>query len=305
MRKRTRRKRPPSLRQHCTDDAMCCQLAADLSGWRAVPGREYNGVDAANHRHPHRAPDIRPSAGTPPASARLGVQLAPGQAILVKAGWGLEPYLRRTFHAIAIDDETWTLRVPPGGDWGHAWLRAAPLGAELDCLGPVGIGFSLPANARNVLCLGEGDAAWALLPVIALADTAGVSVTLAVEAFTGRELLPAQRLPATVEYHTALSANAADRARLRRRAAARRRGPVPAGAVAVGRYCHGGRIAGVLRCSATAVRAARFELTHGFAQVLYPATFLCGVGACQACVADLHGGRQRICQRARCSIWPR
>ena len=48
---------------------------------------------------------------------------------------------------------------------------------------------------------------------------------------------------------------------------------------------------------ATAVRAARFELTHGFAQVLYPATFLCGVGACQACVADLHGGRRRICQR--------
>ena len=174
--------------------------------------------------------------------------LAPGQAILVKAGWGLEPYLRRTFHAIAIDDETWTLRVPPGGDWGHAWLRAAPLGTELDCLGPVGIGFSLPANARNVLCLGEGDEAWALLPVIALADAAGVSVTLAVEAFTGRDLLPAQRLPATVEYHTALRQRRPI-ARLRSRAAARRRGSVPAGAVAVGRYGHGGRIAGVLRCS--------------------------------------------------------
>ena len=149
-----------------------------------------------------------------PVLARM---LAPGQAILVKAGWGLEPYLRRTFHAIAIDDETWTLRVPPGGDWGHAWLRAAPLGTELDCLGPVGIGFSLPANARNVLCLGEGDAAWALLPVIALADAAGVAVTLAVEAFTGRDLLPAQRLPATVEYHTALRQRRPIRGRAPRR----------------------------------------------------------------------------------------
>ena len=166
-----------------------------------------------------------------PVLARV---LAPGQAILVKSGWGLEPYLRRTFHAIAIDDETWTLRVPPGGDWGHAWLRAAPLGTELDCLGPVGIGFSLPANARNVLCLGEGDAAWALLPVIALADAAGVSVTLAVEAFTAPRSAPRatvagnggipHRAPPTPPDHAA-----------RRRADARRRGPVPAGAVAVGR----------------------------------------------------------------------
>jgi hypothetical protein len=40
--------------------------------------------------------------------------LVPGQAVLVKCGWGLEPYLRRTFYPIAVDDETWTLRVPPG-----------------------------------------------------------------------------------------------------------------------------------------------------------------------------------------------
>jgi hypothetical protein len=37
--------------------------------------------------------------------------LAPGQAVLLKCGWGLEPYLRRTFYPIAVDDETWTLRA--------------------------------------------------------------------------------------------------------------------------------------------------------------------------------------------------
>ena len=226
----------------------------------------------------------------------LARALAPGQAILVKAGWGLEPYLRRTFHAIAIGDETWTLRVPPGGDWGHAWLRAAPLGTELDCLGPVGIGFSLPVNARNVLCLGEGDAAWVLLPVIALADAAGVAVTLAVEAFGARDLLPAQRLPATVEYHTAL--------RQRRPVARSGATPLLEGVAQflpeLLPWADVVMATGSLEfyaTLATAVRAARFELTHGFAQVLYPATFLCGVGACQACVADLHGGRQRVCLR--------
>lgn len=228
-----------------------------------------------------------------PVLARI---LAPGQAILVKASWGLEPYLRRAFHAITIDDETWTLRVPPDGDWGHAWLRAAPLGTELDCLGPVGSGFSLPAKGRNVLCLGEGDAAWALLPVIALADATGMAVTLAVEAFGVRDLLPAQRLPATVEYHTALR-----QCRPIARAGA---APLLEGVAQflpeLLLWADVVMAAGSLEfyaTLATAVRATRFELTHGFAQALYPATFLCGVGACQACVADLHGGRRRICQR--------
>ncbi len=143
-----------------------------------------------------------------PVLARM---LAPGQAVLVKTGWGVEPYLRRTFYPVGLDDEGWTLRVPPGGDWGHAWLRAAPVGTQLDCLGPVGIGYSLPAGIRNLLCLGEGDvapmvgggcSAWALLPAIAQADRSGLAVTFAMEAPTGRDLIPAQRLPAAVEYHT-------------------------------------------------------------------------------------------------------
>ena len=48
---------------------------------------------------------------------------------------------------------------------------------------------------------------------------------------------------------------------------------------------------------AAAVRAVRYEISAGFAQVLYPAHFLCGIGACQSCVADVAGGRRRICLR--------
>ena len=90
----------------------------------------------------------------------LARALVPGQAVLVKTGWGLEPYLRRTFYPIAVDDETWTLRVPPGSDWGHAWLRAAPVGTAIDCLGPVGIGYLVPLGVRNLLCVGVGEPAW-------------------------------------------------------------------------------------------------------------------------------------------------
>ncbi len=48
---------------------------------------------------------------------------------------------------------------------------------------------------------------------------------------------------------------------------------------------------------ATAVKQARYGLRRGFAQVLYPATILCGTGACQACAADVAGGRRRVCLR--------
>lgn len=214
--------------------------------------------------------------------------LGPGQAVLVKCGWGLEPYLRRTFYPTALGEETWMLRVPPSADWGHAWLAATPLGTEIDCLGPVGIGFSVPLGTRNVLCVGAGEPAWTLLPAVAQAETRGLSVALAVEARTARELIPPQRLPASVEYH-ALTAD-------------------------------GGRIEGqwadllaqllpwadlVLAAAplafynqlAAAVKSVRYEISRGFAQVLYPATFLCGTGACQSCVADVAGGRRRVCLR--------
>jgi len=237
-----------------------------------------------------------------PALAR---SLTPGQAVLVKTGWGIEPYLRRAFYPVELDDASWTLRVPPGGDWGHAWLRAIAIGAQLDCLGPVGSGYRLPARARNLLCLAEEDpataaatgcSAWALLPAIVQAVGGGLAVTFALEAPAARDLIPAQRLPAAVEYHTALRT--------------RRLLPRPGGGTTndgVAQFlpellpwADAVLAAGSLAfysSLATAVRAERYELTRGFAQALYPAAFLCGVGACQACVADLASGRRRLCLR--------
>ncbi len=222
--------------------------------------------------------------------------LGPGQAALVRCGWGQAPYLRRTFHPISISADTWTLRVPPSGDWGHAWLAAAPVGTELDCLGPVGIGFSVPLGVRNVLCLGAGEPAWTLLPVVAVAEARGLSVALAAEARTARELIPPQRLPAAVEYH----ALTADSGRVAEEwvdlLTGSSGGPGPGLLAWADIVLAAGPLAlyGLL---AAAVKAVRFEVSRGFTQVLYPATFLCGTGACQACVADVAGGRRRVCLR--------
>ncbi|MCX6032252.1 MAG: hypothetical protein NT169_23535 [Chloroflexi bacterium] len=231
------------------------------------------------------------------AAPELVRALEPGQAVLVRAGWGLEPYLRRTFYPIAIDAETWTLRVPPGGDWGHAWLRAAPVGTQIDCLGPVGAGYRLPAGVRNLLCVGEGDATWTLLPAVAQADALGLAITLAMEDRTTRDLIPAQRLPANVEYRTFGTRGTEGIKGTEGTGGARRLLvdlaellPWADVVFAAGSLAFYGRLA-------EAVKAARFGLSRGFGQALYPATFLCGVGACQACVADVAGGRRRVCQR--------
>jgi NAD(P)H-flavin reductase len=219
---------------------------------------------------------------------QLAARLTAGQPVLVRTGWGMVPYLRRALYPIAITADSWVVRLPADGDPGHAWLRTVPEGTELDCLGPIGLGFHLPDDTRRVLCLGEGEAAWCLLPLVVTADTLAMAVALAVEVLTEREAIPAPRLPPAVEYRLLLRGG--------------RHGPerledawgdllpwadVVMAAGSVPFY----------RRLVEAIRTHRLMVRPGLAQVLYPATLLCGTGACLACVADVAGGRRRVCRR--------
>lgn len=215
--------------------------------------------------------------------------LTPGRAVLVRAGPGLEPFLRRTFYPIALDRETWTFRVPPSTDWGHAWLRALQPGAEVDCLGPVGNGWTVDRGVRNLLCLGAGEAAWAMLPLLSWADAAGLAVTLVAGAASARESLPAVRLPSSVEYHLVTADGRPDMTP----SLLSTLSDLLSWAdllVAAGPNTLYGPLA-------ETVASARYGLAGGFAQVLVETSFLCGVGACQACVLDVGGGRRRACLR--------
>jgi dihydroorotate dehydrogenase electron transfer subunit len=219
----------------------------------------------------------------------LARQLSPGQPVLVKAGPALSPYLRRTMYPVALGDEDFTLRIAPSADWGDAWLRVAPVGAEVDCLGPVGVGFSLEGGLRNLLCVGESEAAWRLLPLVKWADEAGIAVALVVGAASTRGGLPAARLPSGVEYHFVSSDGGPDVAR-----------PLLSTLSDLLPWAEALCASASLdlyRGLADTVRQARFTLARGFAQAIYPTQFLCGTGACQGCVADVAGGRRRVCIR--------
>jgi dihydroorotate dehydrogenase electron transfer subunit len=221
-----------------------------------------------------------------PELARL---LLPGQPVLVKTGATSSPYLRRTIYPIALGAEDFAIRIAPSADWGDAWLRVAPIGAELDCVGPVGTGFTLDGGIRNLLCVGEGEAAWRLLPLVEWADEAGVAVALVAGAASTRGGLPAARLPAGVEYHFVSSDGSPNVARPLLSTLS----DLLPWAEALCASASLDLYAGL----ADTIRQARFTVSRGFAQAIYPAQFLCGTGACQGCVADVAGGRRRVCIR--------
>jgi dihydroorotate dehydrogenase electron transfer subunit len=219
----------------------------------------------------------------------LAARLHPGQPVLIQTGWGDDPFLRRTFHPNAIGSESFSIRLAPDADRGRAWLRLAQPGVELDCLGPVGRGFTLPPHARRILCLGQDDGAWALLTLVHEAAAQGYAVTLATAAHTRRQIIPAAMLPISVEYHIATTDGSAGR-KGDLRSLLPDLLPWADAVIAAANmdfYRHLGR----------AIEAARVLLPKGYAQALYQMDFLCGTGACQACAVDIAGGRRRVCLR--------
>ena len=219
----------------------------------------------------------------------LARQLHPGQAVLIQTGWSLDPFLRRTFYPVAIDDAGFAIRLAPDADRGRAWLRMVPAGAEVDALGPVGHGFTLPERARRILCLGQGDVAWTLLPLARAASAQGLGVALAMEASTKHHTIPARDLPISVEYHVATLDGSVGR-----------RGDLRPLLPDLLRWADAVMAVGGMdfyRLLARAIEDARVILPRGYAQALYHTDFLCGFGACQACAADVAGGRRRVCLR--------
>ena len=238
-----------------------------------IRDREARGAAAILHLH----------------APQLARQLHPGQAVLIQTGWSFDPFLRRTFFPIAIAETTFAIRLAPDADRGRAWLRMAPEGAEVDVLGPVGHGFTLPDHARRILCLGQGDGAWTLLPLVRAASARGMGVALAIEAPTKRQTIPARDLPLSVEYHVATQDGSAGR-----------RGDLHPLLPELLTWADAVMVVGGMdfyRLLARAIEDARVILRRGYAQALYRTDFLCGFGACQACAADVAGGRRRVCLR--------
>jgi dihydroorotate dehydrogenase electron transfer subunit len=221
------------------------------------------------------------------AAASLAAKAAPGQFVAVRCGEGADPFLRRAVPLSRSVGAEIDLLVP-ADEPGRRWLAAQRPGEAVDLLGPLGRGFVVDPDARNLLLVAEGLAIAPLLGLAQVAVAQGLAVTLLAGAATAAEALPARLLPAEVEYRLAtadgrlgLLGSVSDL--------------LPGALEWADQVFAAGSQTFYLTLWA-AVQRQRLRAEAGFAQVWLGGTIGCGVGACLGCAIETRRGSRRVCK---------
>ncbi len=137
------------------------------------------------------------------ATSELSTRLLPGQFLLVRCADRFTCYLRRPIFPIPGENDHFDLLLRPDPDPGLAWLATRTPGDILDVLGPLGTGFPLDKNRRNLLLVSDGPAIGPLLGQMERAIAAGMAVTLALGGNRAAAVYPVAVLPPEVEFQAA------------------------------------------------------------------------------------------------------
>ncbi len=122
----------------------------------------------------------------------------PGQFVMVRCSEGYDPLLRRplSIHKVAPPSSASQLALLFAvAGRGTRWLAQRKEGDMIDLLGPLGQGFVLGPESRNLLLVAGGIG---IAPLVALAERGiadGFQVTLLLGAPTQSQLYPADLLP--------------------------------------------------------------------------------------------------------------
>ncbi len=133
-------------------------------------------------------------------SPQIASSALPGQFVMVYCGE--ETLLRRPLSIHQIDKTKLALLFNVVGR-GTRWLSQRKPGDKIDLFGPLGSGFSVLPNSRNLLLAAGGIG---IAPLAFLAQEAvkqGHSVKLLIGAPTARQLYPRHLLPPEIELITA------------------------------------------------------------------------------------------------------
>jgi dihydroorotate dehydrogenase electron transfer subunit len=125
-----------------------------------------------------------------------------GQFVHVRLTPQVDPLLRRPMSIYRIREDGIELLIRPLGR-GSRMLVEKEEGETLDCLGPLGNGFTIHPTTRHLLMVGGGCG---IAPLVALSDAAvarGLSVVLLFGARTASAVYPGSQLPPEVEYAVA------------------------------------------------------------------------------------------------------
>lgn len=105
-------------------------------------------------------------------------QLTPGQFVNIRIERSLSPFLRRPFSVYRISADRRRLMVAYKilGEGTRLMSTTMPEGGRCDVIGPLGKGFSLPANAKRIAAIGRGIGIAALPTLVDAAAAKGIEV---------------------------------------------------------------------------------------------------------------------------------
>jgi dihydroorotate dehydrogenase electron transfer subunit len=211
----------------------------------------------------------------------------PGQFVMIRAGQGLDPLLRRPFSIHRVQGDTMSILYRVVGSGTRLLSRLKP-GERVDLVGPLGRGFSIPAEARTIVLVGGGIG---IAPLGFLAEHIRITMDhvrliLYYGARTGGELLRLDWLEKLdMELRLATEDGSKGEKGLVTRVLERdMKNLSPA------LYCACGP-------EPMLKAMARLKLAEeDTMQVSLEANMACGLGACLGCAVETRGGYGHVCQ---------
>ncbi len=212
----------------------------------------------------------------------LATRAQPGQVLGVRPTFSqVDPLLRTAVPLAGADAVAGTITLIFGA---NQFLRLRT-GDVLDVLGPVGRGWTVPADVRNLLLIGLEDAAGALLFLADNALKRSAYVTLLLGASPQHDAFPTALIPPAVEYQFARGADPArallelvDTDLMRWADALYTTLPLESYEALAGK-----------------IRRTRLRWNPGFAQGLVLAPMACYVGICDTCRVPAFRKTWRAC----------
>jgi dihydroorotate dehydrogenase electron transfer subunit len=232
----------------------------------------------------------------------LAHSVRPGQYLLLRCAepGSYDPLLRRALFVAAAEPALGQIGLLYEPDErGLAWLARGRPGDTLDAIGPLGQPFTVGAQTRNLLLIGQGSGLAALLLVARAAAAQGRAVTLLAGATDADRLPPPFLLPGEVEYQSFVGLQISDFRLQIDPANAKSTIYNLQSAIAWADQVFAGLPDEQLPALRDIIRAARYRWARGFASALLAGPIVCGVGACGTCATELRKGL-----RLRCSEGP-
>jgi dihydroorotate dehydrogenase electron transfer subunit len=209
----------------------------------------------------------------------------PGQFVHVRLSDGIDPLLRRPMSIYRIGPDTIDLLVRMTGR-GSRMMVERPAGESLDCLGPLGNGFTVHPTTRNLLMVGGGSG---VAPLVALAEQSvakELSVVLLFGARSADRVFPSSLLPPEVEYAVATNDGSMGR-----------QGMVTDLMTDYLGWADAVYACGPHQMFLSMLDVARRVNLQKSVQVSMEENMACGVGACFGCVVETRRGEMKsVCE---------